>query len=141
MVAKMLSLAAACVVLFVMVGCTVTGPAANSPLIGTWNLTKQMNSYSSGSKDTITAGALFSNKYTFSDDYSLSGTTVLLGINISFTGTWSEKGDMLTLNQTMMGTTTSSSYQYAVSGGELTLTYSKVEGSVTKTTVEKYSKQ
>jgi hypothetical protein len=132
--------ASAGVILLAMIGCTVTGPAANSPLIGTWNLTKQINSYSNGSKDTTEAGALFSNKYVFKDDYSLSGTTVLLGMTINFTGTWSEKDGSVTINANIAGQTTTSTYQYSVNGNELTLTGTEVEGTVTKTTVEKYLK-
>jgi hypothetical protein len=138
---KFLLTAGAGVILLAMIGCTVTGPAANSPLVGTWNLTKQINSYSTGSKDTTEASALFSNKYVFKDDYSLSGTTVLLGITINFTGTWSEKDGSVTINATIAGQSNTTTYQYSVNGNELTLTGTEVEGTVTKTTVEKYVKQ
>ncbi len=141
MIKKILSAAGAGLVLLSMAGCNLTGPAANSSLIGTWNMTQQIISYSTGDKDTNTASAFFSNKYKFSDDYSLSGTTVVLGISINFSGTWSEKADTVTMNMDVMGTATTAKSQFSVSGNELTLTSSKLENSTTKTTVEKYTKQ
>jgi hypothetical protein len=141
MLKKMFYSMCAGLVLLSMVGCNLNGPAANSPLIGTWNMTKQINSYSTGSKDSTTANALFSNKYTFSDDYSLSGTTVLLGMSINFSGTWSTSSDSVTLNVTLAGSTTTSKWKFAVSGSELTLSKSELTGTTTKTTVEKYAKQ
>jgi hypothetical protein len=109
----------------------------NSPLVGTWNMARQINTHSYGMADTIESGLLVANKYVFNNDYSLSGTSVLIGMTINFTGIWSVMADSVTLN---FSPTNIQKWYYSVSGNGLTMKRTTAEGTGTKATVEYYTK-
>lgn len=136
MLKKALSLFAASLLLG-MIGCSFTFFPEDDPLVGTWNLKKQVNTYDDGRKDSTTTGSFFSNRYIFSDDNSFSSRTVVFGIPIDLSGTWSATDDFITLTTGGQSQT----WGYSISGSELTLTQRITENSVTKTTAEIYEKQ
>lgn len=138
---KIIYAASASLILMSMFGCNVsspTSPANSNPLVGTWTMTTQTVTSSSGNVTTNNASALFGNTYIFSGDYSLSGTTILFGGQFNFSGTWSSTADSVTLS---LSGSSSQTWHYAVSGSNLTMTRGVAQGSGTQTTVEHYAKQ
>jgi hypothetical protein len=133
----MFSIAAGLVIGFAFL-CNPTSTTNNSPLVGAWNMTQQINNHSYGMADTIPSGVLVANKYIFNSDFSLGGTAVLFGTSINYSGTWSVKADSIILKYSPSDIQT---WYYSVSGSSLTLKRTAAEGTGTKATVEYYTKQ
>jgi hypothetical protein len=121
--------------------CNETSPTSqtnNNPLTGTWNMTRQINKHSYGVVDTISSGLLVKNKYVLGDDFSLSGTSVLIGMSVNLSGIWRVKADSVALK---LGESDVQIWHYAVSGNNLTMTRNIPEGSGTEKTEEYYTKE
>jgi hypothetical protein len=128
------------VLLFSFFGCEILDPANpdNDPLVGTWNMTIQTKTHSSGVIDTVIASDWFGNQYEFKSDKTLGVTAKFFGASLPLTGTWSATADSITIGITGGE---SQAWAYAIAGTELALTISEPEGSGSLITVEKYAKQ
>jgi hypothetical protein len=111
----------------------------DDPLIGTWNITKQITLHSNNSADTINRNDYFFNQYVFSDDKSLSCSGVILGLPYrGLSGTWSTNGDSITIGITSGQTTT---WYHHISGNQLSMSRSEKENNGIRTITELYDKQ
>jgi hypothetical protein len=137
-------LASSSLVLFLMVGCgsdsssNPASPTNSSPLVGTWNKTKEITSHATGSKDTVASSATNSTQYVFSANYQLTQTIVAFGSSSTFTGTWSATADSVTITTMLSGAT---KYKFSISGKDLDLVWGFSVGTDNGVITEKYTKQ
>lgn len=120
-----------------LVGCSKSNPAAPSssnPIVGTWNLAKQIT-ITGGVSDTSTTAT---GRYVISSNNTFTYTQNSTSGSGDMSGTWSATADSITFAIPAILTQKDA---YVISGATLTLTYEQDLFASAATVIEKYTKQ
>jgi hypothetical protein len=141
MLKKFFFTALTCLFMVLISGCNpVSNSSTNtSSLVGTWDWVSTTTKYSTGNSSVSTSGSLFSCKYIFRSDYTLSVPAVVLGLSVTYSGKWSATSDSVVI--TVPDTAESIKYGYVISSDTLTISRIYLDGTATVSDVEIYTKE